>query len=35
MRCTDQTYGNFDYCNSDQAYKQGKEVALAVLQKTV
>jgi len=27
--------GNFDYCNSDQAYKQGKEVALAVLQKTV
>lgn len=25
--------GNFDYCNSDQAYKQGKEVALKVLQK--
>jgi len=25
--------GNFDYCNSDQAYKQGKEVALKMLQK--
>lgn len=27
--------GNFDYCNSDQAYKQGKEVALKFLQKAV
>jgi len=24
--------GNFDYCNSDQAYKQGKEIAQKILQ---
>lgn len=27
--------GNFDYCNSDQAYKQGKEIAQRVLQEFV
>ena len=26
--------GNFNYCNSDQAYKQGKEVATKIMQKT-
>lgn len=24
--------GNYDYCNSDKAYKQGKETVLSVLQ---